>query len=720
MQLISDAELLNLEQKLHNFQDGRELRTCLFEFIFDHTDAVAVYLLSQDPHFYILCQQQRDQALQHDSSPLTESNLPLPEEMLWLFFQRGSQLPPFYNYTHIPELNNDQSKYKTYANYYGVNLLQIAHEQFLLLIQLAQPLSAPMPCQADSNLRSLLHQSALGLQGFQLKEKIYQHTFERDKKEAFLKDEINRQKVFIEHMSKLQQVNLKLSSCLDLDTLYLNAVTSVREELGFDRASLFLIDHSTQSMSGTYGTDIRGVTTDEYQANFKLSSLAPTFFQALGEQKQNLIILEDAPLYTLNEIVGQGWNAMLILRDGNLAIGWLAIDNLINKAPLHEYQKKLLQFYGAALSQQLIRRRSESDLIFLNNAISEMSDATSVLEVCHIAVKLARTKMHLDRVAIMLSNEDNTKLNGTYGTDIKGAVVNESYYESDKPDTEIMRLATSSSKNYCFMDPAPLYQDGKIIGYGWNIVVCLRSKNAIVGYLFADNFTHRRVLNSGQKELIRLFGLNVAQMIAKRRADEQVLEFNIELEAKVAQRTFELETLNRKLETLSTEDPLTGLHNRRSFDHTLENEWSRMMRLNKPLCVIMLDVDFFKQYNDVYGHLSGDACLKDVADTLKKICHRATDCCARFGGEEFIVLSPDTTIKQGQVMADKIQEAIANLKIPHHESKVKSYLTVSIGVAVLTPRPELSVEDLIEAADKAMYQAKSAGRNQTICAPLDI
>ena len=109
-----------------------------------------------------------------------------------------------------------------------------------------------------------------------------------------------------------------------------------------------------------------------------------------------------------------------------------------------------------------------------------------------------------------------------------------------------------------------------------------------------------------------------------------------------------------------------------------------------------------------------------AADTLKKICHRATDCCARFGGEEFIVLSPDTTIKQGQVMADKIQEAIANLKIPHHESKVKSYLTVSIGVAVLTPRPELSVEDLIEAADKAMYQAKSAGRNQTICAPLDI
>ncbi|MCE0559081.1 sensor domain-containing diguanylate cyclase [Motilimonas sp. E26] len=714
---ISDAELLILEQKLHSFQDVRQLRECLFEFIFKRTEAINAYLLAQEQNFEIISQQKKSHPARHESITLEQAELEVPEEVLWLFFQRGSQLTPFYNYEQIPELILEKHKYADFARFYGVNLLQIHQEQLLLLVELPQSANAPASCKGDSNLLNILHQTALAMQGFELKQKIFQQTFERDKKEGFLKDEISRQKVFIEHMNKLQQVNLKLSSCLDLDSLYLNAVTSIREELGFDRASLFLIDHSTQSMSGTYGTDTRGVTTDEYQANFKLSTLAPIFFEALSNPKQNLVILENAPLYTLKDIVGQGWNAMLILRDGEQAIGWLAIDNLINKAPLHEYQKKLLQHYGAALSQQLIRRRSESDLIFLNNAISEMSDASSVLDVCHIAVKLARTKMNLDRVAIMLSNSDNTKLTGTYGTDMTGKVVDESYYESAKPDTEIMRLATTSGKNYCFMDPAPLYQDAKIIGYGWNMVVCLRSKDAIMGYLFADNFTHRRVLNSGQKELIRLFGLNVAQMISKRRAEEQVIAFNIELEAKVAQRTYELETLNKKLETLSTEDPLTGLHNRRSFEQTLENEWSRMTRLKKPLCAIMLDVDFFKNYNDLYGHLSGDACLKDVADSLKKVCHRATDCCARFGGEEFIVLSPDTNAEQGQVMAKKIQQTIRDLKLPHKESKVKPYLTVSIGVAALTPTPEISTKQLIEQADKAMYKAKSAGRNQIVLAP---
>ncbi len=714
MQPISDQELTTLEQKLRSFHDIKQLETCVFEFLFDRTPAQAIYLLRQDPGFKVVAFQQRDHAAMHGQYDLDEASLAIPEEMLWLFFQRGVQLEPFYNYQSIPELGSDEAKYGHFKHYRGINLVQLHGEQLLLFIEFPRGAEVILLDETKKNFVILFHQFALALQVVGLKKLSFQQNFERDRKEGFLQDEISRQKVFIEHMSKLQKVNLKLSDCPDLDNLYLNAVTSVREDLGFDRASLYLIDHTTQTMSGTYGTDIRGITTDEYRANLKLSSLAPVFYEALNQPNENLIVLEDAPLYTLDEIVGKGWNAMLILRDDDQPIGWLAIDNLINKAPLHEYQKKLLNYYGAALAQQLVRRRSETDLIFLNNAISEMSNANSVLDVCHIAVKLARNKMHLDRVAIMLSNHDNTKLTGTYGTDIKGALVDESYYQSDRPDTELMRLATTSSKNYCFMDPAPLYQDGKIIGYGWNIVVCLRSQDGIVGYLIADNLLHRRVLNSGQKELIRLFGLNVAQMIAKRRVEEQVLALNADLEAKVAKRTFELETLNKKLEALSIEDSLTGLHNRRSFEQTLDNEWHRMQRLAKPLCAIMLDVDFFKQFNDLYGHLSGDACLKDVAETLRQVCHRATDCCARFGGEEFIVLSPDTNIEQGKAMAEKIQQAIAALNIPHQESKVSSKLTVSIGVAALVPSEGSSKEQLLELADKAMYEAKAAGRNRTI------
>ncbi|MFO6425341.1 diguanylate cyclase [Motilimonas sp. KMU-193] len=714
MQPISDHELTTQEQKLRSFHNIHQLIAYVLEIAFAYSPAQTLYLIRQEPDFKVIAFQQRERPTKHGPFTLNEASLAIPEEMLWLFFQRGMQLDPFYNYLAISELSLDKAKYGHFSHYRGINLVQLHDEQLLLLAEFPQAAEVDQLTTSDQNFTALLHQIALALQVVELKKQCFQQNFERDQKEGFLQDEISRQKIFIEHMSKLQKVNLKLSECPDLDTLYLNAVTSVREELGFDRASLYFIDHSTQTMSGTYGTDVKGITTDEYRANLKLSSLAPVFYEALSQHNENLIVLEDAPLYTLDEIVGQGWNAMLILRDGEQPIGWLAIDNLINKAPLHEYQKKLLNYYGAALAQQLIRRRSETDLTFLNNAISEMSNANSVLDVCHIAVKLARTKMNLDRVAIMLSNHDNTKLSGTYGTDIKGALVDETYYQADRPDTELMRLATTSSKSYCFMDPAPLYQDGKIIGYGWNIVVCLRSQDGIVGYLMADNLLHRRVLNSGQKELIRLFGLNVAQMIAKRRIEEQVLALNADLEAKVAKRTFELETLNKKLEALSIEDSLTGLHNRRSFEQTLDNEWHRMQRLAKPLCAIMLDVDFFKQYNDHYGHLSGDACLKDVAETLKQVCHRATDCCARFGGEEFIVLSPDTNIEQGKAMAEKIQQAIAKLNIPHQTSNAGSKVTVSIGVAALVPTETSNKNQLVELADKAMYEAKAAGRNQTV------
>ncbi|MCE2573622.1 sensor domain-containing diguanylate cyclase [Motilimonas eburnea] len=719
MQPISDHELTTLEQKLRSFHDSQPLAACLFEFIFTRTPAQATYLIRQEPDFKVISFQKREQQAKHGHFDLDEASLAIPDEMLWLFFQRGMQLAPFYNYQAIPELSLDEAKYGHFGHYRGINLVQLHSEQLLLFIEFPQGAEMEQADEGDPNFVALFHQFALAIQVLELKKNAFQQNFERDRKEGFLQDEISRQKIFIEHMSKLQKVNIKLSDCPDLDSLYLNAVTSIREELGFDRASLYLIDHATQTMTGTYGTDIRGVTTDEYRANLKLSSLAPVFYEALSQPNENLIVLDDAPLYTLDEIVGKGWNAMLILRDGEHPIGWLAIDNLINKAPLHEYQKKLLNYYGAALAQQLVRRRSETDLIFLNNAISEMSNANSVLDVCHIAVKLARTKMHLDRVAIMLSNHDNTRLSGTYGTDVKGALVDESYYQAERPDTELMRLATTSSKSYCFMDPAPLYQDGKIIGYGWNIVVCLRSQDGIVGYLMADNLLHRRALNSGQKELIRLFGLNVAQMIAKRRIEEQVLALNADLEAKVAKRTFELETLNKKLEALSIEDSLTGLHNRRSFEQTLDNEWHRMQRLAKPLCLIMLDVDYFKQFNDYYGHLSGDACLKDIAEALTQVCHRATDCCTRFGGEEFIVLSPDTNIEQGQAMADKIQQAIAELNIPHQESKADSKVTVSIGIAALIPTTATTKEQLIELADKAMYEAKAAGRNRIIAHPAD-
>jgi diguanylate cyclase (GGDEF)-like protein len=174
----------------------------------------------------------------------------------------------------------------------------------------------------------------------------------------------------------------------------------------------------------------------------------------------------------------------------------------------------------------------------------------------------------------------------------------------------------------------------------------------------------------------------------------------------------ELEKANLSLEQMTRKDPLTGLWNRRHFDAVIHTEWRRCLRYQKPIAVMIFDIDYFKQYNDCYGHVAGDACLIQIAQTASELFKRASDLVIRLGGEEFAVVMPELGKDEAIRMAGHLLQKMEELDIPHKCSPLCPRVTVSIGVTSKVPEFHESFEELLLTADKALYQAKSAGRNQ--------
>lgn len=176
----------------------------------------------------------------------------------------------------------------------------------------------------------------------------------------------------------------------------------------------------------------------------------------------------------------------------------------------------------------------------------------------------------------------------------------------------------------------------------------------------------------------------------------------------------ELLRLQRELETLSYKDGLTGVANRRMLDQVLAREWASAYRNQQPLSFILLDIDFFKEYNDHYGHVAGDDCLKRVASLLEQAAARPRDLVARFGGEEFVVLLPETGAESAGAVAERCRGIVLDAMIPHVRSTVAECLSVSLGVGTIVPGESDVPEEFIAAVDRCLYQAKAQGRNR-IC-----
>jgi diguanylate cyclase (GGDEF)-like protein len=184
------------------------------------------------------------------------------------------------------------------------------------------------------------------------------------------------------------------------------------------------------------------------------------------------------------------------------------------------------------------------------------------------------------------------------------------------------------------------------------------------------------------------------------------------LQRLVDERTAALADLNDELQQLTLCDSLTGLANRRHFDAVLETEWRRAQRTGAPIACVMLDIDNFGAFNERYGHLDGDACLKQIGAVLAAAAKRAGDLAARYGGEEFALILPAATLDGARSVAETLRAAVERLQIRHDASDAASCVTISAGVASTIPTRDARADSIVSAADRALYDAKHRGKNQ--------
>ena len=243
---------------------------------------------------------------------------------------------------------------------------------------------------------------------------------------------------------------------------------------------------------------------------------------------------------------------------------------------------------------------------------------------------------------------------------------------------------------------------------------------------FPNQYTNYWLTRSGEKRLISWSNTALADennqlvyiiatgidITEQKKAEDKIIQSNKELERLVEERTSELNYANQKLEMMAYHDSVTGLYNRRYLDESLDLEIRRSHRNRQPLSFLLIDVDYFKNYNDFYGHLAGDDCLKKIAVFLKIHFQRASDLIARYGGEEFCVILPNISCEEAKVLCDTLMDTVWNVNIPHHASAIADRVTISIGLTSCNADSQYTRDALIKSADKALYAAKGAGRNR--------
>ncbi|EJL6393144.1 GGDEF domain-containing protein [Vibrio navarrensis] len=543
----------------------------------------------------------------------------------------------------------------------------------------------------------------------------------RDIREAQYIDEINQRERFIDNMKLVQQVALEISNPGSLNDLYRMAVEALRDRLGFDRSTFMLLDMKKRCFSGTYGTDEYGNTVSEFHTQYDLHQLGEEYITALSSRETNLVVINETPLYTAGKVVGQGWNVMLILRDGNEPFGWLALDNFIHRKPITSYQKQMLQSFGALLSQIYIRKRQEQNVRMLHSSMVELSRCTTVSDVCRSAVSFAITHLGVDRMAVFLTDESCSYMQGTWGTDIQGNVVDESYFFGETQDYSLINLARSMPNEVAFEESVPIYHDCNIVGFGWGAMTLLTSNSdGPIAFIAVDNLLTRGPLTSQLREVIRMFASSLAEVLQRTQAQEAIRELNENLEKEVRKRTLELEQANLQLEVLSKLDPLTRLGNRRMLEHVMETACHNDDDEELAFGLILLDIDHFGLFNNHYGHLEGDIALMRIGHILEHHTQNEEEVFCRIGGEEFVLLMVGSDEKAVRARAESIRARIEQEQITHEVNPHGRMLTVSIGVSSKRAYGrDLHFDRLYQQADQALYRAKETGRNR-VCHYHDI
>jgi diguanylate cyclase (GGDEF)-like protein/PAS domain S-box-containing protein len=327
-----------------------------------------------------------------------------------------------------------------------------------------------------------------------------------------------------------------------------------------------------------------------------------------------------------------------------------------------EHQKQQLEEQNQKLRQEITKRQEvEIQLSLFNQAIFTCRNGVIITDATQ------------PNNPIIYVNQAFEKITGYSASEVQGKNCRFLQGEDrDQPNLDIIRNALKNDKD-CLVVMRNYRKDGTLF---WNEVSISPVRDA------AGNITHY---------------IGIQTDITERQRIQTALE-----------------EANRKLQHLANIDGLTQIANRRSFDETLNREWCRATREQQPLSLILCDVDYFKAYNDYYGHLQGDECLIQVAQAISQVVKRPSDLVARYGGEEFVVILPNTEGSGALKIAQLIQDQIRQLQSPHVKSDVSPYITLSLGISSIIPSGMTSSEQLVNAADRALYQAKQQGRNQII------
>ncbi|WP_053062406.1 sensor domain-containing diguanylate cyclase [Photobacterium aquae] len=416
------------------------------------------------------------------------------------------------------------------------------------------------------------------------------------------------------------------------------------------------------------------------------------------------------------------------------------------------------------LQQHQSRRDVEAELALRNESLNhylELLKNLHTVTLClakaetnddfyQTAVKLGREKLGIDRMAVFLIDFDKNEMRGTFGTDPEGNLVCRRSFCSAIPDHPLVNEALSRKDYVVVKEDAPLYYGTEQVGTGWNAMIAMWNGDCCIGWIAADNLINRRPITEHQKEIFKLFGASLGQQIVIRRQYEELKQLNQQLEERVMRRTEELlasnkalERANHKFERWSMQDGLTGVANRRFFDLSYKRLWRAAEADNSMLGLVMLDVDHFKAFNDSYGHLYGDTCLKKIAALFKsQIQPYKNAVLSRYGGEEFVCVVPGMSMEQLVAFAQSMVDGVAALAIEHKASDA-GIVTISAGCCVIRPSKaavnsshrhepgeyekwsaEMAQSEhscvLIKGADAALYRAKAQGRAQVTCCDLTL
>jgi diguanylate cyclase (GGDEF)-like protein len=300
-----------------------------------------------------------------------------------------------------------------------------------------------------------------------------------------------------------------------------------------------------------------------------------------------------------------------------------------------------------------------------------------------------------DSLVNMLIVRKHVELLGHTAVTARNGVEAIAVFESERPDLMLMDVIMPEMDGY----EAARRIRAREGGEHWTPIIFLTGMGA-------EDDLKRGIEAGGDDYLIK--PVSPVVLAAKIKAMQRLHDMRNTL----VETTHKLDTANQELQRLSALDGLTGIPNRRCFDEALLVEWRRNARAASAISLAMIDVDSFKQFNDHYGHLMGDDCLRKVASALQRTLRRPGDLLARYGGEEFVAILPATPLSGGLLIAEHLRDAVEALALPHELSTASKVVTVSIGIAVTVPDNTGTPEPLVAAADEMLYKAKRNGRNQ--------